>query len=117
MGGHYGNPIRAIGTKIVTPEAKVKKAISKLLSRHKVYFYMPVPYGYGPISLDYLCCVNGRFFAVEAKAPGKKPTVLQDNTIERMRAVGGVVFVIDGTSSEDYTRLEEYLNEQTKKAP
>lgn len=95
----------------MTPEAKVKRAISKLLSRYKVYSYMPVPYGYGPTTLDYLGCIRGKFFAVEAKAPGKKPTPLQNNTIERIRAAGGVAFVIDGVGCEGYLELCRFLEQ------
>lgn len=93
----------------MTPEAKIKRAISKLLSKHKLYSYMPVPYGYGPTTLDYLGCIRGKFFAIEAKAPGKKPTPLQINTIERIRAAGGRTFVIDGVSCDDYAELERFL--------
>lgn len=70
---------------------------------------MPVPYGYGPTTLDYLGCIRGKFFAIEAKAPGKKPTPLQINTIERIRAAGGRTFVIDGVSCDDYAELERFL--------
>jgi hypothetical protein len=58
----------------MTPEGKVKAAVNKVLARYKkIYRFMPVPYGYGESSLDYLICVNGRFVAIETKAPGKKP--------------------------------------------
>jgi hypothetical protein len=106
---HHGNSIRITGIGIVTPEHKTKRVISKLLSKHKVYSYMPVPYGYGPTTLDYLGCIRGKFFAIEAKAPGKKPTPLQVNTIERIRAAGGVAFVIDGVDCDDYAALEHFL--------
>jgi hypothetical protein len=48
---------------------------------------------------------RGRFFGVEAKAPGKKPTGFQALQIAAIRAAGGMVFVIDGDLSE----LEAWL--------
>jgi penicillin-binding protein-related factor A (putative recombinase) len=75
---------------------------------------MPVPYGYGQSTLDYLICMRGYFLAIEAKAPGKKPTDRQKMIMEKIRSSGGVVFVIDG--DEGLAQLEEFL-ESHKHAP
>ena len=89
-----------------TPEGKVKRTVSSLLrSIPDLYYFMPVPSGYGESSLDYLGSFRGRFFAVETKAPGKKPTDRQNMIIERIRKSGGAVFVIDG----DITELKNWL--------
>ncbi len=80
-----------------TPEGRVKATVKKLLQGHGVYYHMPVQNGMGKPTLDFIGCSNGRFFAVETKAPGKKPTDRQQTTIEEMRAAGGTVFVIDTT--------------------
>jgi hypothetical protein len=81
----------------MTPEGSVKKAISRVLLEHDdVYFYMPVPSGYGKATLDYIGCSHGRFFGIEAKAPGKNVTTRQERTIDDMRKAGATVFVIDG---------------------
>lgn len=78
-----------------TPEGKVKKRIKKLLDSYMgLYYDMPVPSGYGKSGLDFYGCYVGRFFAIEAKAPGKEPTVLQRHTISRIEAAGGMAFVI-----------------------
>lgn len=93
-----------------TPEGKVKKTVSALLrSTPELYYFMPVPSGFGDMSLDYLGCYRGHFFAVETKAPGQKPTNRQNMTIERMRAAGATVFVIDGDISE----LKEWIETTT----
>lgn len=90
----------------MTPEGKVKAKVNRVLSRYKgIYRHMPVPYGYGASTLDYLICVQGRFLAIETKAPGAKPTDRQKMIINQIRAAGGTVFVIDG----DTTELETYL--------
>lgn len=90
-----------------TPESKVKRRVSTLLSSYQDLFYtMPVPSGYGESTLDYIGCYRGQFFAIETKAPGKKPTGRQDVIIALMRQAGGTVFVIDG----DTSALKEWLD-------
>jgi len=67
---------------------------------------MPVQNGMGAPSLDFIGSYKGYFFAVETKAPGKKPTPRQEVTIETIRAAGGAVFVIDGDTSHLVAWLE-----------
>lgn len=89
-----------------TPEGKVKAKVSALLKATPgVYYYMPVPGGYGGSTLDYVACYNKLFFAIETKAPGKKPTDRQKQIIAQIKAAGGAVFVIDGDTLE----LEKWL--------
>lgn len=93
-----------------TPEGKVKKTVSSLLrSIPELYYFMPVPSGYGESTLDYLGCYRGQFFAIETKKPGGKPTDRQNMMIERMRKAGGQVFVIDG----DLTELKNWIETTT----
>lgn len=85
----------------MTPEAKVKKRVKELLRQYPdIWFTMPVPSGFGESTLDFLCAMKMKhiaaFFAVETKAPGRKPTERQGIMIERMREVGAAVFIIDG---------------------
>jgi hypothetical protein len=87
----------------MTPEGKVKKSVTDILKKHGVYYHMPVQAGYGKPTLDYIGCVAGKFFAIETKAPGKKPTPRQVVTIGEMMASNAKVFVIDG----DPKQLEE----------
>jgi hypothetical protein len=96
-----------------TPESQVKRKVSALLSKYgtRVYRFMPVQGGYGAASLDYLGCAAGRFFAVETKAPGKKPTERQLKLIGDMRAAGATVFVIIGDHGLD--ALETWLDQTT----
>lgn len=90
-----------------TPEGKVKKQVRKLLEHYQgVYRFMPVQNGMGETTLDFLCCFNGRFFAIETKAPGKHLTLRQEGTVEKMKAAGAKVFVVDGDVSE----LKEWLD-------
>jgi hypothetical protein len=90
-----------------TPESYVKKRVSALLTKYRAWHYMPVPSGFGTPTLDYLGCIRGAFFAIEAKPPGKKPTPRQETTIRAMRDAGGAVFVVIGNDGLD--ELEEFL--------
>jgi hypothetical protein len=98
-----------------TPEGRVKAAVNKVLARYpESYRYMPVPYGYGLSSLDFLICHYGWFVAIETKAPGEKPTARQEKIIKEITDAGGKVFVIDGQPSQ-LAELEAFL-EQVKNA-
>jgi pantoate kinase len=82
-----------------TPEAKVKAKIKKILALHDVYYAMPIGSGYGNSGVpDFLCCVDGSFFAIEAKANGNVPTALQLKHIKSIREAGGNAFVVDETN-------------------
>lgn len=93
-----------------TPEGKVKDKIKKALKEHGAYYYMSVPYGYGAPTLDFTGCHRGRFFAIEAKAPGNKPTPRQELTAQEMKAAGAAVFVIVGDTG--FQELSEWLKLQ-----
>ena len=85
-----------------TPEGLVKNRVKSVLTKYTgdVYVHMPVLNGMGTPSLDFIGCFNSKFFAIETKAFGKKPTMMQLATIEKMRSAGAEVFVIDGDTSE-----------------
>jgi hypothetical protein len=85
----------------VTPEGKIKSKIAKVIDKYEgsIYVYMPVPGGFGKPTLDYLGFLYGRGFAIEAKRPGKAPTLRQEGTIEDIRASGTPVFVINDDAS------------------
>jgi hypothetical protein len=93
-----------------TPEGLVKQAVSNLLKKTPgIYYHMPVPGFGGDTTLDYLACHYGRFFAVETKAPGKKPTDRQKMIISVITAAGGKVFIIDSRKGSEFKALEEWL--------
>tara|TARA_R110000868_G_scaffold45410_1_gene150650 strand:+ start:201 stop:476 length:276 start_codon:yes stop_codon:yes gene_type:complete len=89
----------------MTPEGRVKDAVKKVLKAHNAYYHMAVMNGLGAPTLDFVGCHRGRYFAIETKAPGKKPTPRQWSTIIDMRTAGGKVFIIDG----DLTELKGWL--------
>lgn len=79
-----------------TPEGKVKEKIGQILRICGAYYHMPIGTGYGSSTLDYLGVSYGRGFAIEAKAPGKKPTKRQYAIAESIERAGGKVFILDG---------------------
>ena len=82
---------------MATPEGKVKALIKRRMATlARKYGFWPVQTGRGSKTLDSLWCINGRFVAIEAKAPGKDFTPLQRSHKEEIEAAGGIVFLVDG---------------------
>jgi hypothetical protein len=94
----------------MTPEGKIKRGIKAVLDKYSanIYYYMPVPGGYGRSTLDYLgfCCGLG--FAVEAKRPKGRPTERQQGMIEDIERGGAKVFVVNDVDT--LKALDDWLN-------
>jgi hypothetical protein len=91
-----------------TPEDKVKSKVKALLAKYPVYSFMPATGGYGRSGVpDFVCCIKGRFFAIETKAGDNKPTKLQEREIKRIQDCKGAAFVINENNLEV---LKEYLD-------
>lgn len=89
-----------------TPEAKVKAKIKDLLKSHNAYYVMPIGTGYGNSGVpDFICCVNGQFLAIEAKAGKNKPTALQEKNIRDIRNAGGYAMVVNEDNLEELETL------------
>ena len=83
-----------------TPEGKVKALIKRHMATFsRKYGFWPVQTGMGSKTLDSLWCINGRFVAIEAKAPGKWYTPLQEEHAQQIRKAGGLVYLVDGPHS------------------
>lgn len=80
----------------MTPEAKVKAKVYKILKEKKVYYFTPQTGGYGRSGVpDIICCYRGTFIGIECKAGGNKTTPLQEAEMEKIRMAGGKTFVIN----------------------
>ena len=91
----------------MTPEGKVKAKIKSILKDYGVWYTMPVATGYGRAGVpDFLLCFRGRFIAVEAKAGGNAPTVLQQGVLAAIAANGGLALVITDANLHE---LEDVL--------
>ena len=92
-----------------TPEAKVKAKIKAILKAHNVYYAMPMGTGYGNSGVpDFLCCIKGKFLAIEAKAGKGTTTALQEKNLQSIRESGGLTAVIYETNIAD---LEKFVKE------
>ena len=92
----------------MAPEGKVKKKLKADLDAHGVYYYMPVPGGYGRPSVDFLCCTGlGVFMAIETKANGRELTPRQRTTLEDIKNHNGQCWVVtlDGKGELVWTRF------------
>ena len=95
-----------------TPESKVKAKIKAILKTHGVYYAMPIGTGYGNSGVpDFLCCLNGKFFAIEAKAGKGTTTALQEKNLKNIIESGGDAWVVNETN---LVHLEEFVKENMK---
>lgn len=80
----------------MTPEAKVKAKVRKILIDMGAYLFMPATHGYGKSGVpDIVGCYQGVFFAIECKAGKGKTTALQERELNLIRSAGGVSFVVN----------------------
>ena len=97
----------------LTPEGRVKQAVKRWLTARGIWHYMPVQNGMGVVGIpDLICCWNGKFLAIETKAPGKRnhTTANQDRQLTLIHQAGGAALVVD-----DVTQLDHYF-ERTQDA-
>lgn len=93
----------------MTPEGKVKKAVKELLKEYgeEVYWFMPVPMGYGKAGVgDFILCVKGRFIKVETKSAIGEETFLQERDSEQVLKAGGIRLII---KPHDIDRLKQTI--------
>lgn len=89
-------------------ERDVKAACRKLFAQCDVWWYMPVPGGFGVAGVpDFLGAVNGHMFAVETKFGSKKPTALQEQQHVRLRQHKVPVWVVSDRNFSEFSRYFE----------
>lgn len=80
----------------MTPEKKVKIKVYQQLKALGCYYFNPMTFGYGSSGVpDIVGCFNGKFFGIECKANGNKPTALQLRNLEAIKDAGGHALVVD----------------------
>ena len=81
---------------VMTPEAKVKKQVTRQLDDMGAYYFYPVTGGDGRSGVpDIVGCYKGSFFGIECKAGKNKPTPLQDINLKEIRKAGGMDMVVN----------------------
>ena len=92
---------------VMTPEAKVKKQVTRQLDDMGAYYFYPVTGGYGKSGVpDIVGCYQGLFFGIECKAGKNKPTPLQDKNLKDIRKAGGMDMVIN---EDNWPKVAELL--------
>lgn len=80
------------------PEARLVKQIQKYLEAKGAVFFK-IHGGDSPFQEvgipDLVGCYKGRFWAIEVKAPGGKPSRIQVHQLERIHKAGGVALVVE----------------------
>lgn len=93
------------------PEGWIKEIVKEMLNAHPgAYYYMPVQNGMGASTLDFICAINGRYVAIEAKAPGKYMTDRQEQVAIKMEVAGAEVIRDVGTNWESIQLLWNSIN-------
>jgi Holliday junction resolvase len=97
-----------------TPEGAVKTGAKRLLVDEGVYYFMPPGTGYGRAGIpDIVCCVRGRFLAIECKAGKGKTTALQDRELLHIVEAGGYAVVLREDGLDGLRELIQQLKELT----
>lgn len=80
----------------MTPEARVKKAVTNRLKALGAYYFYPATGGYGRSGIpDIVGCYEGLFFGIECKAGANKPTALQERHLDHIAEQGGIAMVVN----------------------
>ena len=95
------------GTRESTVEAKLR---DKVKDRGGLALKFVSP-GYTGVPDRLLLAPGGKLIFAEVKAPGKKPTALQEHRHNQLRALGFKVNVVDSYATINST-LEELFDEQ-----
>jgi len=75
-----------------SPEGHEKQAIKKYLDSIGAWYFSPYMAGFGKSGVpDIVCCINGRFVAIEVKREGKELTAIQARLMEEINSRGGYV--------------------------
>ena len=92
----------------LTPEAKVKAQVKKILDTHKAYYFFPATGGYGRSGVpDIVCCHRGQFIGIEVKSGVNTPTALQLRELQRINDAGGKALWVNETTLDT---LHKVLN-------
>lgn len=101
-----------------TPENSIKKKLQAYLKGFPDLFYYSATAGFNSTGgiPDVVGSHNGRFFALEVKAPGRRKeknrgaSALQVLQMDKIRQSGGFTMVFDG-EMDDWCELREFLEE------
>lgn len=91
-----------------TPESFEKDEIKKYLTTLGCFWFSPATAGYGKSGVpDIIACIEGRFWGIEVKRPGKAATVLQARLGQEIEQAGGLW--VCGTAEVVIGRIKAWL--------
>jgi len=90
----------------MTPEAKVKKVVTKQLKELGAYYFYPATGGYGKSGVpDIVGCYKGCFFGFECKAGKNTATPLQEKNLKEINHAGGLDLIVNEENMNSITRV------------
>ena len=93
-----------------TPEVKVKARVRAILDVLGIYYFMPPANGYGRQGIpDIICCMAGRFVAIECKAGKGQLTELQKRELDKIMNADGLTYV---AREDNLVELKAMLQEE-----
>ena len=88
-------------------EKQYENKIKRFLTENGAWFVKYFGCGFTQSGIpDLLCCLNGRFIAIEVKADKGKPSPLQIHNIEKIRESGGIALI---AYPKDFPQLRELI--------
>jgi Holliday junction resolvase len=94
----------------MTPEAKVKKQVKRILDIVGCYYFFPQTGGYGSSGVpDIVVCHKGKFIGIECKAGDNKLTELQKHNIDLINNNKGLAIVVNESNIEELITLMKGL--------
>ena len=94
----------------MTPEAKVKKQVKRILDIVGCYYFFPQTGGYGSSGVpDIVVCHKGKFIGIECKAGDNKLTELQKHNINLINNNKGLAFVVNESNIDELITLMKGL--------
>lgn len=87
-------------------EKNFENRIKEFLKSQNCYYVKYFGCGFTKAGVpDLLCCVNGRFVAIEVKAEHGRVSELQRVNIERINKCGGVALVVKPSNFEELKQI------------
>jgi len=94
----------------MTPEAKVKKQVKRILDIVGCYYFFPQTGGYGSSGVpDIVVCHKGKFIGIECKAGNNKLTELQKHNINLINNNKGLAIVVNESNIDELITLMKGL--------
>ena len=88
-----------------------KKVLKFLKSQPNTWFFKVFGGGFQRSGIpDLICCVSGRFIALELKSDTGNPTALQQMNIRQINAAGGIGVILYPSGFNDFKKLIREVN-------